>query len=380
MLNKKSTLLLLCLFPVMAICQINLVPNPSFEELSSKPKKIGELDKASPWISPTAGTAEIFWAGAKSNDIKAPDNSIGFQQPRSGNNYAGAIFYDKKNKNLREYLQVELNGELQKGKVYCLEFYVSIADLSKYSIDMIGGHFSKNKISSTNMEPLNVKPQVQNKPGSLMSDQIHWEIVCGEFLAKGGEKYLTIGNFVDDKQIKVGRMKKPREIKSPQNEYGYYYIDDVSVIEQDANYKCDCYKKSQGLGATKMNMIYSKVSGESEALLKPENLIESKTIFFEENKSDIASASLKELDVIVALLLENANFTLDVIGFAEEAELQTNASVNKLRAEKIADYIEKQGIRRSRINIQTGITPKVVAGKLPEKGIFRKVEFSVSIE
>jgi outer membrane protein OmpA-like peptidoglycan-associated protein len=377
--NLFIIIVILLLQPVYLIGQVNLVPNPSFEVLTSKPKKIGELDKAAPWVSPTTGTAEIFWSGAKSDDIKAPDNSIGFQQPRSGDNYAGAIFFDKKNANLREYLQVELTEELIKDKVYCLEFYISIADLSKYSVDLVGGHFSKNRISLNTMQPFKVTPQVQNKPGRLMGNQINWEIICGEFVSKGGEKYLTIGNFADDKQIQIGKMRKPKDYKTPQNEYGYYYIDDVSVIEQNANYKCDCYQKFQGIGASQMNLIYSKVSGDNEELLKPENLIESKIIRFEEHKSDISASVLKDLDLIVKLLQENSSFTIDVFGYADANELQTNGSLNEQRAQKIAVYIEKQGVRKNRITAQSGKAGKT-SGKEPEKGTFRKVEFSVSIE
>jgi outer membrane protein OmpA-like peptidoglycan-associated protein len=377
MLNKLCFLISMgVIMPVLAFAQNNLVPNPSFETLSSKPKKIGELDKAAPWISPTLGTAELFWTGSKSEDVKAPSNSIGYQQPHSGDNYAGAIFYDKKNANLREYLQVELTESLVKDRVYCLEFYVSIADLSKHSIDLIGGYFSKGRIYGDNMQPISVTPQIQNKPGRLLNDQVNWQVICGEFVSKGGEKFLTIGNFVDDKQIQIGKMIKPKEMKTPQNEYGYYYIDDVSVIEQDANYKCDCYRKIQGLTAVPMNLVYSKVSGENEVILKPENLIESKTIRFDEHKSELSPTSIKDLDLVVKLLQENPEFNIEVIAYADPVEHQVNASINDQRAQKVIGYLEKQGIRKNRIILKIGKMPQL-SGKESEKGAFRKIEFKV---
>jgi outer membrane protein OmpA-like peptidoglycan-associated protein len=367
----KYLLVLLCL----SICcglmaQKNLVPNPSFEIIDGKPKKTGEIDKATPWMSPSNGTAEIFWSGSKVDEIRVPLNTIGFQHPRTGDNYAGAIFYDKKNSNLREYLQVELKEPLEKNKIYCIEFYVSIADLSKYSIDRIGAHISDKKISAKRMEPIDVVPQVLNKFGRLLADQVNWQIVCGEYKSKGGEKYLTIGNFFNDKQIQIGRMRKPRSVEGSQNEYGYYFIDDVSVIKQDSKYSCDCPKK---INKTVSNIIYSKVSGGTEERLQPEDLIESKIIHFEINKKDLNASAINDLALILKLLEDNNNFTLDIVGFAESSEEFANADLALQRAQKIAEYFTKNGIRADRLIPLKGEPSPTEGGRL------KKAEFSITI-
>jgi OmpA-OmpF porin, OOP family len=359
--------------------QVNLVPNPSFEILSAKPKKIGEIDKATPWISPTSGTAEIFWLGSKSEDLKVPNSSIGFQHPRSGNNYAGMILYDKKNPNLREYIQVELTDGLEKGKVYCVEFYVSIADLSKHSIDLVGAHLSKKKVTANNMEPINVVPHVQNKQGKQLNNQIDWEIICGEYKAKGGEKFLTIGNFNDDSKLQVGKMKKPKNVTGSQNEYGYYFIDDVSVILQDNDYKCDCLRKIQGTTAP-MKFIYSKVSGENEEELNPKEAIESKRIYFEEGKAAIAPGFLTDIGLIVKYLSENPGLELQVIGYADERELKANSLLNEERAQMVIDLLEKQGIRADRIKLVKKSSSGQASAKEIEKGLFRRVDFQLNIK
>ncbi|MDQ3192482.1 MAG: hypothetical protein M3Q58_12885 [Bacteroidota bacterium] len=357
--------------------QDNLVPNPSFEKLDGKPKKIGEVDKATPWNSPTLGTAEIFWEGAKSADISSPKNKLGYQVARTGENYAGAILYDKKNQDLREYLQVELTEELDSGKIYCVEFFVNIADLSKYSIDLVGAYLSKQKLSFENMDPISVVPQIVNKAGRVLGNQTDWEIVCGEIKATGGEKYLIIGNYFTDKQLKVGRLRKPRGMMGSQNFYGYYFIDDVSVIQQDENYACDCFKKVHG--ANTVNIVYSKVSGDTEERLQPEDLIESKTIFYESGKVDFSSSSLPDLNVIIKLMNENNDFVLEVTGYGDEAELAADSLIGEKRVKKVAEHLSKNGIRKDRIITSIGTITKI-PGRVPDSARSRKVDFSVIID
>ncbi|HET6245027.1 MAG: OmpA family protein [Bacteroidetes bacterium] len=356
--------------------QDNLVPNPSFEDLNGKPKKIGEIDKAAPWKSPTLGTAEIFWTGSKSDDISSPKNKLGYQVARTGNNYAGAILYDKKNQDLREYIQVELMEELDSGKVYCIEFFVNVADFSKYSVDLVGAYLSEKEFSYQNMDPIGVVPQVVNKSGRVLGNQAEWEIVCGEMKAKGGEKFITIGNFSTDKQLKVGRLKKPKMVGA-QNEYGYYFIDDVSVIEQDVNYACDCFKKTHG--ANTVNIVYSKVTGENEERLHPEDLIESKNVYFETGKIDFPTSALADLNVLIKLMNQNNDFVLEITGYGDDAELTANSTIGEQRANKIAEHLVKNGIRKDRIISSSGTITKM-PGRVVDASRSRKVDFSVIIE
>jgi len=138
---RKEILLLFFLSAAIVRAQSNLVPNPSFEKLKSTPRNVGELNKATPWLSPTDGTADVFSKKTSNEEIAAPKNALGEQLARSGVNYAGAIFFSKKTNSTREYMQVELLKPLEAGRTYCLEFFVSLSDLSKYGIDRIGVFF-----------------------------------------------------------------------------------------------------------------------------------------------------------------------------------------------------------------------------------------------
>ena len=56
----------------------------------------------------------------------------------------------------------------------------------------------------------------------------NWDEVCAEYTAKGGEKFITIGNFTSDGDTKFEKNRKSKEYRD-QKIQAYYYIDDISV-------------------------------------------------------------------------------------------------------------------------------------------------------
>ena len=132
----------------------------------------------------------------------------------------------------REYIEGTLQTPLQKDSIYRVEFFVSRAEnqaLCNRATDRIGVYFHQKFIVPKvydNQTPfiINAKPQVENRYGRILYDTAGWTAVCGYFKAKGGEAYLTIGNFYDD-------LHTPYVQTSPTIDHSciYYYIDDVSV-------------------------------------------------------------------------------------------------------------------------------------------------------
>src|SRR5580692_4077770 len=73
-------------------CGLNLVPNPGFEDYTSCPNSVSELDLAAPWFQPTAGTSDYFnVCGASS--VGVPNNFAGSQPAHGGQAYAGEYMY-----------------------------------------------------------------------------------------------------------------------------------------------------------------------------------------------------------------------------------------------------------------------------------------------
>ncbi len=220
----------------------NLVPNGDFEDYSLCPGYATEIFKATPWFQPniiwgnTINSSSTDYFNSCATGISdVPSNAVGHQSALSGGGYAGIIFVCildngiRPNSN-REYLEVELTEELERGERYCVEFYVSLAEDSYYGVDAISVYFSSDSVlySSQEHENLHLEPQISNIDSNVILDVNTWIPVFGEYEAAGGEKFITIGNFKPDSLTL--RETSPAYSGSIAD-MAYYYIDNVSVTK-----------------------------------------------------------------------------------------------------------------------------------------------------
>jgi gliding motility-associated-like protein len=213
--------------------QVNLVPNPSFENYINCPTYISEFYQCSDWFTATRGTPDYFnscFVGFNNSMPDVPINYWGTQNAHSGNAYAGfAVKYVAER---REYISCKLNDSLSEGKKYCFEFYLSLSDSSRYGIDQIGLYLS-NTNDTLYLDTINFggfggvleyAPIFQTN--TIITDTASWTKVSGTFIANGGEQYLMIGCFVRDS------LQNSDSIQSAGYAFtSYYYIDDVSLYE-----------------------------------------------------------------------------------------------------------------------------------------------------
>ncbi len=129
--------------------------------------------------------------------------------------------------NFREYIEGTLIDTLINGHIYLVSFYVSAPENCKYKTDAIGAYLSTDTIgdNTSNLVLSNYIPQVENTVGNILMDSVNWMLISGYFTAQGGEKFITIGNFKDDAHTTLDT------IPNTTIHGGYYYIDDVSVID-----------------------------------------------------------------------------------------------------------------------------------------------------
>ncbi len=234
---KKQLVIASCflVISVFSFGQNNLVPNGSFEAINNCPFSFGQIDYAISWFQPNQlfSTSDLFNTCSSLSPVDIPLNNFGYQNPFFGNSYGGIYFYLNNNIQIhREYIEIELTKKLTKNYIYCIEFYVSLADSSNYAIASIGGLFSTDSIlvSCTTGCLINIIPQIQNDSSNIVTDKQNWVKISGSFVASGGEQFLTIGNFYDDIETAKHSIKVSNY---PNNDYAYYYIDNVSV------YACD---------------------------------------------------------------------------------------------------------------------------------------------
>lgn len=231
--SKKSLTFLLCLFVVGFGYGQNLVPNPSFELFSNCPNAGNEnIESAINWYNPTGYSPDYFNSCATDTIYGqgVPKNGFGYQEAKTGEAYAGLISMIETDG--REYIQSMLIDSLVSGKSYTVKFYVSVADSSPYASNNIGAYFSTNPVSVTHSWNLPYSPQIENNPSTNpLDDRYGWTEVAGTFIAQGGEKYITIGNFNNDLNTDTTYFSDGSNWLS----FSYHYIDDVSVTETFPN-------------------------------------------------------------------------------------------------------------------------------------------------
>lgn len=238
----------------------NLVPNSGFDTITTCVlTNNGDIIRAQPWFSPTANTPDLYNACSTSVFFKTPQTGTGWQMPLSGNGYAGigtGGLLNDTNDNRREYIECKLKDTLIAGKQYCVEFYVSLADSSIWSMDQIGAYLSSTMvIDMSTIDNLSYQPQIESPTGFPISDTTTWVKISGILTAVGNETFITIGNFHTTSQTTSDSLGGSWY-------WAYYFIDDVSVIEiascDAGNDATICFGDSLQLGITPdSNIVYS---------------------------------------------------------------------------------------------------------------------------
>jgi len=208
--------------------QVNLVPNPGFEDTLGCVSAINQFQGyVSKWMG---NSPSYFNDSCPSVQTGIPDNIWGYQFPHNGRAYAGIHTYSMatfvSDMNKRDYMYVPLTDSLRAGKTYAVSFYVNLANNCEYACNNIGAWFSPTA-PNLNGSLLRVTPQLDNLTQSL-TDTLGWTKVNALVVAKGGERFMTIGNFRSDSVALYTYMHA-----APNNTYNwlnsFYYIDDVSV-------------------------------------------------------------------------------------------------------------------------------------------------------
>jgi OOP family OmpA-OmpF porin len=216
------------LLSTWGIAQVNLVPNPGFEDTLGCVSAINQFQGyVAKWMGMTPS---YFNDSCPSVQTGIPDNIWGYQYPHSGRAYAGvhtfsmATFVSDMNK--RDYIYVPLTDSLQGGKLYTVSFFVNLANNCEYACKNIGAWFSP-VAPNLNGNLLRVTPQVDNFYPPL-TDTLGWTQLYFTLLAKGGERFMTIGNFHSD-SLSSSTYLHPAVNNTYDWRNSFYYIDDVSV-------------------------------------------------------------------------------------------------------------------------------------------------------
>ncbi len=341
----------------------NLVANGGFENYYNCPGyfNLKSLEIAPSWKSPSDGTPDLFNACSEGT-ADVPHNWAGIARAHTGNGYAGIFVLLNKKLDYREYLQTELIRPLIAGRSYQVQFYFKLSAYSRYSIDRIGAWITDSVYFYSRDKVIPVEPTIAFiYDSAFRRNSGSWEKATSNYLAKGGERFLTIGNFWDDQQTKSFHIDFEPVQEEMLATACYYYLDDVSVTD---------------LNSIRAQEVIPFVDTQP---LKLNEVYVLKNIQFEYNKSVLKSDSYPELKKLILILKKNSTWKVFLTGHTDDlGSGEYNIQLSKNRAASVGEFLINNGIEKSRI-ASTGFgKSKPLVNQTDEKAraINRRVEFT----
>ena len=369
----------------------NMILNPSFESMNGKLKKLKQINVASEWDSPTALKADLY-STEKDLPVSAPSNQRGKEFPMDGENYAGILAYSYNNKEPRTYIQTQLMSPMSKGVEYCIKFNVSLSDLSKYAINNLGMYMGKEPlyleskgdlIFQKESEFSNVATNVENK---VYNARYNWESVCAMYKSNGKEQYITIGNFFNNKDVKVEKLAKLDGFSGSQLPSAYYYIDQVEVFLIEDIADCDCSNQMDNVNTS--SIIYHKDLVKQDGIYSIEELVNMGTVYFDVTRASIDKMFVEGLNKMVALLKENPEIKIELHGHTDKMEFSSIKkdpenelliNLGSRRADKVKAFLVKNGISEERLSTMNHDASQPASASYSELSLAknRRVEFKI---
>lgn len=330
------------------------IGNGDFEQLDGKKlKRIGGIQYAKGWSSATGKKADLFSENATvESTVSTPKNFAGEQSALSGSNYAGVRWWSYQNKEPRTYLQTQMKHKMKKDSLYCVRFYVSLGDLSKYSTGELGAYFSKDRIEKEDALSLTYEVTVPPVRTKVYGDMFSWLGVCGTYESKGNEEYMIIGNFAATEKTMNEKAKRPKGETRPQVFSAYYYIDNVEVYPVKNRNSCSC----EQLKDAESEFIFSR-KGVTPPGLKPAEKAERQTIYFKRFQRSLDPSMDPWVEDILEAMKEDASLKIELIGHFDATENDRTrvrpdlVPLAKERAEAVRDALVEGGIETGRITV-----------------------------
>lgn len=236
-MNKETiSIFLFCCLGISAFCQ-NLVPNGGFEEAIECPEAGDALHfGCAEWYKSIQipgnemheNPSPDWYHGCSENLVFAPPSTLlGFQHPVEGLGYAGIITFGRYSKNYREVIGVKLMEPLESGQYYRVNFNIVLGStldggLSTGFATNLGALFTDNEMFESISSLYEQAPQIYLS--SAVSDTLNWLEMSFDFLATESFEYFHFGNFRPYSASVVEELDYCQSCN-----YGYYFIDDVSV-------------------------------------------------------------------------------------------------------------------------------------------------------
>lgn len=376
------TVVIVCyLIPNYVFAQtIGIIQNSGFESARCCPDGYSQFHCTNNWTRPTKGTSD-YYSGCEnrfySPEAKVPDNFFGSQDAYEGIAYAGIFTYY--NDSYREYIQIELDEPMTKNQRYGFAIQVSLADKAGLAIKQLGVSFSDTLVRQMDLFFTLRLPHetLQNKDNTFLDDKENWTELYLDYTAKGGEKFVIIGNFLDNNETDT--LTANTATTTAMNEStSYYYLDNVCLSPWKDDNTCDCFNNGEPPIVETEFIPIETIIKEKPPKIGDKFVL--KNIYFETAKATLLSTSNQSLDSLYHLLIKYPTMEIKISGHTDsEGSHKYNLVLSESRALAVYSYLVERGIASDRLEFEGYGKMQPIATNTTKEGrqLNRRVEFEV---
>lgn len=312
--------------------------------------------------SPSAWTSALDYAG------------WGYPQALLGINESRCVYClvkDTQKPEQRMYWQTELVYPMEAGIRYHISFWVQPYNTEFYG-NLVQVALGREKLHLKGLQPAGITPTiavtVNDTRGRVKKGWIHFSL---DYQARGGEKWMVLGNFFPD-SVGQGQAQKA----SNKNGQVLYLLDNISVTPGKNAQKPDAQTYAASLKA-----IYND-RARHEGLEKTDTVIITTAaplpisdtlsfsdVLFHVNSYELQPMFIDSLQQVLPALAAPSVRQIIVNGHTDNSGSEAlNATLSLNRANAIAGFLKDNGIAAGRISTNGFGNTQPVAGNDTEEG------------
>ncbi|PKV76139.1 OmpA family protein [Pontibacter ramchanderi] len=255
-----------------------------------------------------------------------------------------------------ELTQVELTKPLRKNQEYVVSLYTIRASTIEPPISEITVHFLNKPLPAIRQvyglkdHPLTTAAipytSLKNDTGTPLASRTEWTKVSGLYKARGGERYLLLGNFLGANAAALEVMNPEteeveEELKSSKKKGTYYCYDNISVVPKPAADK----------EADAIPDAAPPLASATDAPIAIGSTLTLDDVNFAFGEHTIQSVAFPLLDSLAAFMATHPQVGVRIVGHTDDVGTDAdNLALSQRRATTVKVYLEDKGIAAHRIS------------------------------